>query len=348
MKRWQIAVALLIVICGRLAAYAQTATADARREAAEAIERQDYQAAYRALLPLADGGDAQSQRCLGVMYYEGRGVPRNYAQAVEWFRSAAAQEDVQAQHSLGFLFESGRGVAQSWRDAEKWYRRAADQGYAPSVFALGVMFEFGRGVQQDEAEAINWYRKASDEGFAAAHVRLGVLYELGRGGTSLQSEAASLYRRAAEQGEGGPRYNVSLAACRVDEQRLREFLQGDGRNARVVPGPVAPASTAGSIFANDPDFAKPGQAVWVGVIDTNKSGPVELQPLGRSGPASQASPDTWVDFLGGRFSRLGYDARNSRLVFSAGVRCDSLGITFEWDGDVWRPAIVSLAPSPPR
>jgi uncharacterized protein len=39
----------------------------------------------------ADHGDASAQYNLGVMYRDGRGVPRDCAQAVAWFRKAAVQ-----------------------------------------------------------------------------------------------------------------------------------------------------------------------------------------------------------------------------------------------------------------
>ena len=60
-------------------------------EGAAAYRRGDYAAALREFLPLAQQGDAQAQFNLGVMYGEGQGVPRDYAEALKWFRLAAAQ-----------------------------------------------------------------------------------------------------------------------------------------------------------------------------------------------------------------------------------------------------------------
>ena len=44
-----------------------------------------------ALQGLAEQGDAQAQFTLGAMYYNGRGVPQDYKQAVKWYRLAAEQ-----------------------------------------------------------------------------------------------------------------------------------------------------------------------------------------------------------------------------------------------------------------
>jgi TPR repeat protein len=46
------------------------------------------------------------------MYRDGRGTPRNYLRAVEWFSNAAEQSDSLAQANLGFMHQNGFGVRQ--------------------------------------------------------------------------------------------------------------------------------------------------------------------------------------------------------------------------------------------
>jgi uncharacterized protein len=55
-----------------------------------AFQHGDYATAMRLLRPLADQGNAVAQSYLGDMYPSGEGVPQNYAQAVHWYRRAAA------------------------------------------------------------------------------------------------------------------------------------------------------------------------------------------------------------------------------------------------------------------
>jgi TPR repeat protein len=50
----------------------------------------------------AERGDAKSQWALGAMYYYGRGVPRDYGEAVRWYRKSAEQGYPQAQYDLGY------------------------------------------------------------------------------------------------------------------------------------------------------------------------------------------------------------------------------------------------------
>ena len=46
-----------------------------------------------ALRARAELGDAPAQNDLGVMYADGRGVPQDDAEAVRWYRLAAAQRN---------------------------------------------------------------------------------------------------------------------------------------------------------------------------------------------------------------------------------------------------------------
>jgi len=62
-----------------------------------AYEAGDYLTALRELRPLAEQGDAVAQNYLGVMYYNGQGVPQNYAEAVRLYRLAAEQGIADAQ-----------------------------------------------------------------------------------------------------------------------------------------------------------------------------------------------------------------------------------------------------------
>ena len=83
MKRIALAVVLLV----SLAASAWAGF----DEGFAAYERGDYETALREWEPLAEHGLAEAQYNLGVMYSKGQGVPRDDAEAVKWYRMAAAQ-----------------------------------------------------------------------------------------------------------------------------------------------------------------------------------------------------------------------------------------------------------------
>ncbi len=59
----------------------------------DAYEKGDYATALMEFRVLAEQGDAIAQYNLGLMYANGRGVPRDYVQARMWFNLAAAQDN---------------------------------------------------------------------------------------------------------------------------------------------------------------------------------------------------------------------------------------------------------------
>ena len=65
----------------------------------------------------------------------------------------------------------------NYKEALRWYRKAAEQGYSVAQFNLGVMYENGLGLPQDYIEALKWYRKAADQGIADAQNNLGLMYK---------------------------------------------------------------------------------------------------------------------------------------------------------------------------
>lgn len=90
-----------------------------------AYNEKDYATALRLWRPLADQGDAEAQSNLGLMYYNGQGVPQDYTQAVAWLRKAADQGYMDALNNLGTMYEKGLGVPQDYVQAHRLYNLAA-------------------------------------------------------------------------------------------------------------------------------------------------------------------------------------------------------------------------------
>ena len=75
----------------------------------------------------ADQGNAEAQYVLGGMYYEGKNVPQDYAEAIKWYRKAADQGHAGAQFALGFMYVVGRGVPQDHVQSYFWFSLAASR-----------------------------------------------------------------------------------------------------------------------------------------------------------------------------------------------------------------------------
>ena len=76
----------------------------------------------------AEQSNAVGQGVLGAAYYFGRGVERDYGEAVRWSRLAAEQGDARAQGLLGAAYYFGRGVGFDYVTAHMWLHMAAAAG----------------------------------------------------------------------------------------------------------------------------------------------------------------------------------------------------------------------------
>ena len=119
----------------------------------------------------AEAGDADSEYRLGLFYYNGEGVAKDFSEAVKWYRKAAEKNLADAQDGLGFCCANGQGVAKDEVEAVKWYRKAAEQNYAYAQYNLGVCYEHGDGVAKDYVEGYKWLLLAAAQGDEAPKTR---------------------------------------------------------------------------------------------------------------------------------------------------------------------------------
>jgi hypothetical protein len=151
-------------------------------QAAAAFEKRDYATALKELKPLADKGDARSQYAMGVMAENGFGMPKDLAQAANWYRKAAEQGNTDAQFNLGAMYEHGVGMPVNYAQAARWYRPAAESGDIDALSNLGVLYATGRGVPQDKVLALALYNVSvafdSNKGSTAARNRQGLANQM--------------------------------------------------------------------------------------------------------------------------------------------------------------------------
>ncbi len=98
------------------------------KEGVTALDRGDYETAFKEFEPLAMQGSIWSQYNIGLMYSEGKGVPKDYAEAFKWYKKAAEQGLLEAQNSLGVIYAKGEGVPKDYVMAYMWFNLVAAQG----------------------------------------------------------------------------------------------------------------------------------------------------------------------------------------------------------------------------
>lgn len=197
---------------------ADTGLAEAQYAWARAVlaapeQRLDLQRqAHAYLVAAAEQGLAAAQTALGNSYLQGLGVAPDPAQALAWFRRAAAQGNVQALvalHRLGA--RSGRASPRrklERRQSMQQWIAAAEAGDADTRYHLGQLFELGLGLEQDAAQAEHWYRSAALQGQAQAQLALAQLLE-----NKGAFEALDWYRKSAEQGQAQAQFALARSLC---------------------------------------------------------------------------------------------------------------------------------------
>lgn len=134
------------------------------KEGMAAANKGQHEKAYEEFLPLAESGHVSAQTTVGVMYYNGQGVPKDYDAALVWLNLAANKGHDIAQFNLAVMYDTGTGIDQDFVEAAKWYRLAANQGHARAQLNLGAMYENGDGVEKDINRAHIWFNIASSMG----------------------------------------------------------------------------------------------------------------------------------------------------------------------------------------
>ena len=92
------------------------------------------------LLARAKDGDANAQRLMGDLYYAGRGVPQDNAQAAAWYQKSADQGDPEAEVRLSLMYFRGVGVPKDDSKGANWLRKAAEQGNADAEAQLSINY----------------------------------------------------------------------------------------------------------------------------------------------------------------------------------------------------------------
>ena len=138
--------------------------------------------------------DSEAMCRLAELYASGRGVLKDYEEALKWYKKAAELGNTEAMKHLGYLYADGdEGVYRDRAEATHWYKRAAELGDTEAMCSLGNSYDNDLIVHvvddsdepsndvilgnfDDLNEAIKWYKKAADLGSTEAMKKLGSLY----------------------------------------------------------------------------------------------------------------------------------------------------------------------------
>ena len=181
--------------------------------------RQHYPESVKWSEKAAAQGLPEAEQHLGLLYLEGKGVPKEAAQALKWFETAGGHGVAEASARAGLMHYRGEGVPQNDDKARKWFSIAAQAGDAQAQMFLGEIYEKGAGVARDGEAARQWFSKAAEQGLAQAQGRLGAIYATGHGVQQDNMEAYHWLSLAVAGGNDSARsLRDSVARAMTPEQ----------------------------------------------------------------------------------------------------------------------------------
>ena len=144
-----------------------------------------------------DAPPTQELLAKAYQYRDGKGVTRDYAEAMRWARRAADRGDANALDFVGSMFFRGLGVKRNPEVAAGYFRAGAGESAAAS-WNLGQCYFAAQGVDHDVPKALEAWKSAAARGHGRAASTAAMAYLAGDGVPPDAKEARRLAERAAE------------------------------------------------------------------------------------------------------------------------------------------------------
>jgi TPR repeat protein len=162
----------------------------------KAFDAGRYADALKWLAGPANDGNADAQLALGLVYWYGAGVSKDYEHAMNLFQLSAAQGNGRAMNVIGFAYQHGIGALPDIAKAAAWYEKSAQAGERRGLNNLATLYSEGSGVSKDPEKAAALWRKSAAQGDSGAMVRLGDVCWYGKGVPQDRDAALQWWRKA--------------------------------------------------------------------------------------------------------------------------------------------------------
>ena len=181
---------------------------------------------------LAENGDSDACIMLGDAFKDGTGVRQDPQEAIQWYEKAVERGEPFGNECIGMMYYAGDGIPKDYKKAFSYFTGNEGRKSFCTLYALGEMYRCGLYVGQDERKACACYLKIvnSDEPYTAlddyywrACYRLGRAFRDGRGTEKNLDSAAQLLSTAKELFDG--RENDADCTDITKEALYREWVQ---------------------------------------------------------------------------------------------------------------------------
>ncbi|WP_414153962.1 tetratricopeptide repeat protein [Providencia alcalifaciens] len=74
-----------------------------------------------------------------------------------------------SQYQLAEIYYNGKGIEKNYHITAEWHEKAANQKYAYALIKLAEMYLFRQGIEQHQSKTRALYGEAFSDGFQPAH-----------------------------------------------------------------------------------------------------------------------------------------------------------------------------------
>ncbi|KAJ6227030.1 sel1-repeat-containing protein ybeq [Anaeramoeba flamelloides] len=172
----------------------------------------NYEESFKWLTKAALSGDSRCENSLGYSYQNGVGTKQDFHKSLRLFRSSAKKGNIAGTNSLGYSYEKGLGVALSARKSLKYYQLSGIGENSQAQYNVGYSYKSNGFDWKNQEIAFKWYLKAHKNHFLDATNSLAICYEEGLGTKINLEKSVDLYLQAATESEYA-QYNLGVNYC---------------------------------------------------------------------------------------------------------------------------------------
>lgn len=141
--------------------------------------------------------DASAAYTIGLLYEQGRSVPKDQVAAAAWMRIAADRGNPLAQNQLGLWLLKGLGVASNFEEGLAYLEKSAKLGFPSACFNLAVILLNRKQDEENVKRAIQLLTSAAEADHVEAAAELAQYHRVGRWVVQDPLESAFWAARAA-------------------------------------------------------------------------------------------------------------------------------------------------------
>lgn len=160
----------------------------------------DHAAAMRLARFAVQGGLAEANMVIGLLYRDGKGVRASASTALKHFVLSADAGHLAAQIAAAEMYYFGKGAAKDMKRAFPLAEKAAKGGSPRAQYLVGFMHMLGQGTAKAEAKAVRYFKQAHEAGVIDATAELGWMTAKGLGTKADKAAGRALLEQAAKAG----------------------------------------------------------------------------------------------------------------------------------------------------